>query len=353
MLLRTHNTEYMGVTVKKVAARLLTILVLLAILVGGTLAYLHRQQINDHFAAQRFVATSEIVQLTKSLQLTEAGHRVFWASEPTLDASQNFNSQCAQVTHSEDGHILGCYTGGRIHLFKVKDERLQGIVEVTAAHELLHASFSRLGDSERASFVRKLNGLYEELAPNDPELEQRMSVYSNLSTTAFANELHSVLGTEHRDLPDWLEQHYALWFDDREVILDFFDGYHLVFNELKQRASELEVAMTALRTDVELRSATYDENVSAFNAEWTAFIARNEAFEFSSDPDEFYRLRDDFYERRDALGEEMRGLNADIERYEAMRTELLALSELNHELEQQLDSDLAPPAPAPTGEVPA
>ena len=55
--------------------------------------------------------------------------------------------------------------------------------------------------------------------------------------------------------------------------------------------------------------------------------------------------------RRDALGAEMRGINADIERYEKMRGELMELSELNHELEQQLDSELAPPAPAPVETV--
>lgn len=343
--------EYMGGAVKKVAARTLTILLLLILLVGGTLAYLNRQQINDHFAAQRFEASAEIVQLTESLQLTEAGHRIFWASEPTLDASQNFNEQCAQVDHSEEGHILGCYTGGRIHLFEVTDERLNGIVEVTAAHEMLHAAFARLGDSERASLVKRLTQLYKELAPEDPELAERMSVYSNLSKTAFANELHSVLGTEQRDLPEWLEKHYSTWFQDRSVILDYFDGYHAVFNELKQRADQLETEMAALRADVEARSAAYDEAVTQFNSEWAVFVARNEAFEFSSSPDEFYRLRDDFYARRDSLGEQMRSLNSDIARYEEMRNELLALSELNHELEQQLDSDLAPPAPAPTGEV--
>ena len=341
----------MAASAKKITSRVLTCLLLIALLVGGVTAYLHRQQINDHFAAQRFEPSTQIVSLTTDLQLTEAGHRIFWASAPTLDASQNFNQQCANVDHSEDGHILGCYTSGRIHLFEITDERLDGIVEVTAAHELLHATFARLGDGDRSALVRKLNALYEELAPENPELEQRMSVYSGLSKTAFANELHSVLGTEQRELPDWLEQHYATWFEDRGAILDYFDNYHAIFNQLKQRATELETEMTALRSDVEARSAAYDAAVEQFNSEWASFVARNDAFEFASDPDEFYRLRDDFYARRDALGAEMRSLNADIDRYEQMRAELLELSELNHELERQLDSALAPPAPAPTGEV--
>lgn len=341
----------MGASAKRVTTRVLTTIILLAIVVAGVTAFMHRQQINDHFAAQRFEASVEIVDLTDRLQLTEAGHRIFWASEPTLDASQHFNEQCAQVDHSEEGHVLGCYSQGVIHLFAVTDERLNGIVEVTAAHELLHAAFARMGSDERSTFAKKLNKLYKELAKEDPVLEERMSVYSQLSPIAFANELHSVLGTEQRELPDWLEQHYAAWFEDRGLIVDFFDDYHAVFDQLKQRSEELQQEMAALREDVETRSAAYDQAVEAFNLEWAEFVRRNEAFEFSDDPDEFYRLRDGFYTRRDALGAEMRSLNADIDRYEQMRAELLELSELNHELEQQLDSELAPPAPAPTDAV--
>lgn len=341
----------MGASGKRVVARVLTTLVVLGVAAAAIAAFMFRQQINDHLAAQQFEPTSEIVELTERMQLTDAGHRVFWASEPTLDASQRFNKQCSNVEHTEEGHVLGCYSGSRIHLFEVTDERLDGIVEVTAAHELLHAVFARMGANERSSFAKKLNELYRELAPEDPVLEQRMSVYSGLSKIGFANELHSVLGTEYRELPDWLEQHYAAWFDDRGAILDFFESYHAIFDQLTQRADELQAEMAELRESVERRNEAYDAAVDAFNAEWDEFVRRNEAFEFADDPEEFYRLRDEFYARRDALGAEMRGINADIERYEEMRGELMELSELNHELEQQLDSELAPPAPAPVETV--
>lgn len=341
----------MGVSVKRKVARVLTTLLLVLISGGLVFAFMHKQEINDHFAAERFEASTEVLSLTDRLDLTEAGRRIFWASEPTLDASQLFNDRCAQVDHSEEGHILGCFAADRIHLFGVTDERLDGIVEVTAAHELLHAAFARMGDAERSSLAKKLNSLYAELAAEDPALEERMSVYSGLSKIGFANELHSVLGTEQRELPEWLDEHYATWFENRSLIVDYFDSYRVVFDELWLRSQQLQEEMSVLRADVEQRSAAYDAAVNSFNTEWNAFIARNEAFEFSDNPEEFYRLRDDFYARRDALGVEMRSLNDDITRYEEMRTELLALSELNNELEKQLDSALAPPAPAPTDAI--
>lgn len=337
----------MGAKTSRAIKRTLATLVAVALAAGGAYAFLNRQAINDHFAAQNFDASAEITDLTDQIELTSAGHRIFWATEPTLDASQNFNDRCAKVQHSEEGHILGCYTQDRIHLFNVTDERLDGIVEVTAAHELLHAAFARMSTQDRSALVNRLNDYYAKIEKQDAALAERMQVYRGLSKVGFANELHSVLGTERRELPEWLERHYAQWFEDRAVIIDYFDSYHAIFNELQARATELQEQLEALRSDIETRSATYSSEVERFNTEWNAFVARNNNFEFSDDPDEFYRIRESFYQRRDSLGSEMDRLNADIARYDEMRNELSTLSSLNQELEKQLDSNLAPPAPAP------
>lgn len=339
----------MAVSGGRIVGRIVTGAVLLVLLIGAVLAFQHRQEISDHFAAQRFTASAEITDLAASLQLTDAGTRIFFASSPTLDASQQFNAQCSQVDHSEEGHVLGCFTSGEIHLFKVTDERLNGIVEVTAAHELLHAAFSRLGTEERKDLSERLLATFEELSATDETLARRMDVYSGLSETAFANELHSVLGTEVRELPEWLEAHYAQWFRDRSVIVDYFDSYHHVFTELRERADQLQAQLEAMRADIEGRSAAYDAEVATFNSEWAAFIARNDAFEFSDDPAEFYAIRDGFESRRTVLNAQLASLNADIESYEALRVELQQLGELNTELQANLNSDLAPPATAPTG----
>ena len=340
--------EYMSVGLGRVIGRVITSLVVLALIAGAFFAYQNRQLISDHFAAQNFTPTAEIVELTARILPTSAGERVFLASEPTLDASQSFNDRCSQVDHSEEGHVLGCFSGGKIHLFKVTDERLSGIVEVTAAHELLHAAFSRLDASTRSELVQQLQTAFEELSATNPALSERMQVYQGLSGTAYANELHSVLGTEVRLLPPALEVHYAKWFEQRSVIVDFFDSYHYVFTELKERASRLQDELTAMRTDIEARSNSYDASVAQFNAEWELFLQRNEAFEFSDNPAQFYAIRNGFDVRRNALNEDLAGLNADIATYETLRIELQQLGELSTELQANLNSELAPPATTPT-----
>ncbi|WP_336659399.1 hypothetical protein [Leucobacter sp. USHLN153] len=312
-------------------------------------AMMHRQELKDRFATIGYEASPRIAELATDLDLTSAGHRIFLATHPTVDGSQHFNDQCADVDHSEEGHVLGCYTKDRIHLFDVRDERVSGIVEVTAAHELLHAAFARLGEGDRALLSARLRDVYDELAPNNPQLAERMEVYEHLSDAAFANELHSVLGTEVQELPDWLEQHYAQWFDDRGALVDAFDRYHTVFDDLQDQAEALEAEMTSLRKDVERRKAEYDEDVAQFNADASAFTKRLDAAEFADDPDGLAATSADLEARRDALEASLTDLHEDIDHYNELRDHLQSLSEVSAELDEQLDSELAPITTRPDG----
>lgn len=338
----------MGKQGRSALKRIVALLCVLALAGTAAFALSHRQEIRDHFAAMGFEPSARVVEITRTLRLTDSGRRVFFATHPTVDGSQNFNEQCSEVDHSERGHVLGCYTGERIHLFNVTDERVQGVVEVTAAHELLHASYSRLGEGDRAALAPRLRTAYEELAERDPRLRERMAVYEHLSEAAFANELHSVLGTEMRELPEWLEEHYAQWFEDRAALVDTFEAYHSVFVDLQRQAEALESEMATLRSDIEDRKAAYDDAVRGFNDDAAEFSARNDRYEFSEAPDEFARIRDELAQRREELERTLGELQADIDRYKNLGTQLKELGELSTELDQHLNSDLAPVTTRPT-----
>ncbi|WP_245907322.1 hypothetical protein [Leucobacter massiliensis] len=322
--------------------QLLAASVVLVLAAAVIVAVMHRQEIRDHFSGLGYEPTPRVEQLREDLSLTDAGDRIFLATRPTVDAGTEFNDRCAGVDHAEQGHVLGCYKEDRIHLFEVRDERIDGIVEVTAAHELLHAAYGRLGEGDRTALAERLRREYERLAEDDPELRERMSVYEHLSDGAFANELHSVLGTEVRELPPWLEEHFGRWLSDRDALVDRFVEYHSVFVALQDRADELQEEMSALREEVERRKADYDVAVDEFNAEANDFAARNGRAEFADDPEEFERIRSELDARRGELEEVLEGLQADIDRYNALREQLAALSEVSSELEQQLNSELAP-----------
>lgn len=333
----------MAKLVRRVVSRIVVALILLAILVAGAFAYLNRQVISDHFAAQGFEPSTEIATLVDRLPFTDAGRRIFLASEPTLEASQRFNEQCADVDHDEDSHVIGCFTAGRIHLFNIQDERLSGVVEATAAHELLHATFYRLEQVEKEHLSQKLRSLYDELAAEMPEVEARMAVYTHLPDMSFANELHSVFGTEVAVLPEWLEAHYAQWFSDRTLVVQMFEDYHAVFTELRVQVDELQAQLDALRVDVEGRSAAYEVAARQLQADVADFRARNEAYEFSGDEARFYAEQSVLMERSDALETEYFSITDAIAQYEELREELNRLGATSKELNELLNSDLAPP----------
>ncbi|UOQ58598.1 hypothetical protein MUN78_07175 [Leucobacter allii] len=329
------------------AKRVFGFAVFLAVVALVVCAVTQRQLISDQFAAMTFEPSARVVELVDELNLTDAGERTLLATRPTVDASQHFNDQCAGVDHSEQGHVLGCYTGDRIHLFGVTDPRVSGIVEVTAAHELLHAVYARLAEGDRMALAQRLRTEYDALAEHDDALRERMSIYEHLSDTAFANELHSVLGTEVRELPEWLEEHYATWFADRGALVDRFDAYHSVFVGLQREADALEEEMETLRADVENRKAEYDHEVTEYNAdaeELEAAVPASTAEQALLD-----RRRSTMTQRRADLDATRDALQIDIDRYNDLREQLTELSAISSELDRQLNSELAPVTTRPAG----
>lgn len=328
----------MGSTGRTFLRRLAWILVLILMLTGGVLAFQNQQTIRDHFDARNFQSSEAIDRVISHIHLTPTGQRIFLATHPEIQGSEVFNQHCRRSDHGGSGHLLGCFAGGSIHLFEVSDDRLNTVVEVTAVHELLHAVYSRLSQRERDSLAKRLTAFYEDRITTDPELEERMSVYTHLSASRFANELHSVLATEVRDLPVWLEDHYAQWLQDRSHILDLFHEYRDVFETVEQEATLLQAQLDEMYGLIEADSDAYSRAVERFNGEWQQFVKRNEAYEFSGKADEFNRLKTEFEGRRKQLDTWRLSLQENISEYEQLREKLAGLGDLSTELNRHIDS---------------
>ena len=334
-----------GILTRAAAAILAFVLIALVII-----AFAHRGTIRDHFLASTFEASEDVFTLTEGLHLTAAGERIFLASQPELGPPEDFNRWCSGVEHSEHSHVLGCFSHSEIYLFDVTDERLDGIVEVTAAHELLHAAYARMSPREQDELGTALNAEYERIVQASPRLAERMSVYDDLSSRAFTNELHSILGTEVMVLSDALEEHYAQWFQDRRQIVQLHERVSTVFSDLQARAHAVSDEMSQLRENIETRNAVYTVDVEQYNADADAFRARNDRYEFSDNFEEFNELRTELVDRHNALQLEHASLQSDTERYNSLRDELLELQEIGAELDRSLTSSLEPvdTTPAPS-----
>jgi hypothetical protein len=185
----------------------------------------------------------EIDDLATRTTMTEEAQAIFFATSPQLRARAGFTLSCPT---KERRQILGCYRNGKIFILRVDRPELAPVMEVTAAHEMLHAAYETLSRAER----RRISGLAAAFytASDDPELIDLVGRYPESDRL---NELHSLLATQVDDLPAELEQHYRQYFLDRSRVVAAHRASDLVFDRIEARHAQLlgEIHALAARID--------------------------------------------------------------------------------------------------------
>lgn len=260
-------------------------LMLLAVAAFG---WMQRDALFDAWRLRNYTPSAEIVALADTTTMNDKARRLFYVYQPSLDDRASFNTNCS---NSEQTIVLGCYIQHQgIYLYNVSDERLNGVIEVTAAHELLHAAYDRLSSKERAKIDQMTQQVAETIT--DERLKSTIENYRMKDPTIVPNELHSILATEVRELPSELETYYQKYFANRGKIVDLADSYKQAFNEredqvkridsqlvtLKQQIDELngslEVQQTELRSRLgDMQSKRNSGNVDAYNDAVPAYNA--------------------------------------------------------------------------------
>jgi len=274
----------------------------------------HGQRIADQIAVWNFEPTADISGYAQRSTMTEQGTFLFYASQPRVNSEDEFDAICS--SDEEGVGTLGCYlpASGAIHLYDITDERLDGMEEVIASHEMLHAAWARMGDAEK----RIISPLLEKQAAamsSDPAFVERMDFYARSEPGERLNELHSILGTEVAQLDPRLEQHYADLFDDRQQLVALFTASNQVFVDLENQATALVAELEALGAGIEADYASYTAGFDQLDADVDSFNARADAGDFSSQR-QFDRERDALMQRQadlDALYESISARDADYE----------------------------------------
>lgn len=220
-----------------------------------------RQLIVDVVRAAMYQPTDGVQRLANELELSWLGKTYFYASQPVFDTTSAASDWCAQSLE-ESSAVLGCYANGIIYIYDIDNAELQGVEEVTAAHELLHAVHERLSVSERAHVHALIEAEIDRLQ-DDSEFMQRMQPYQGLDVSTYADELYAVIGTEVSDISDELASHYAAYFGDRTTIVALHEGYKHVFTDVQAQA---EALVTEYNNTVTARNAL----VEAINSEYAA-----------------------------------------------------------------------------------
>lgn len=309
------------------------------VLIGAALAlWLNRQYVVDWLAFTQYSPTAAVRGIADRTTMNDTGTFYFFGAQPQIEAATTFNKTCARRESSTA--ILGCYTNSRIFVYDVTDKRLDGIKEVTAAHEMLHATYQRLSESERQRVNDWLEKEYQQLK-TDKDLTSRMAYYDKNEPGEKYNELHSIIGTEYGTISAELETYYARYFNDRRAVVQLHNGYATVFSHLEAQATALSTQLKTLGAAIEQDSASYNDAVKVLNKDIETFNGRASSGDFKSQA-AFDRERSALMNRANALDMQRQKINTDMTTYESLRTEYNQTAATSNELYKSMDSNLAP-----------
>ncbi len=258
-----------------------------------------RQNVFDWRKLHGYQAPAAISNLATDDTMTPQTRRIFYVNHPGVEDKTTFTKSCPN-NGGEKTVVLGCYHSNQqgIFLLNVTDARLNGVEQVTAAHELLHAAYDRLSSRER-NYVNGLLMNYYQHDLHDPRLLSTIAEYKKTEPNDWVNEMHSVFGTEVASLPAPLETYYKRYFTDRQKIAAYAAQYEGAFASRQQKVAVDDAQLTtwkaqissdekALQTDqqdisaaqshlVELRSSgqidAYNAAVPAYNAQVDTYNA--------------------------------------------------------------------------------
>jgi hypothetical protein len=306
-------------------ALLLGILVTAAVVLGTVWVLGNQQRIIDQFAVWGYEPDAAISGYADRAELTDEGRFLFYASRPQVEPEAAFDEVCTSGT--EGFGILGCYLPDdrRIYLYDVTDDRLDGLEEVVASHEMLHAAWDRMSDDEHAALAPLLEAAADRLS-DDADFAATMEFYAENEPGQRLNELHSILGTEFADLGPELEAHYAQYLADRAVIVALHDRTNAVFVDQQNRAAALVAQMDALATSIDGDYATYSAGYAALNDAVADFNARADRGDFGSQ-NQFDAERNALIARRAELDASYAAIQDRLAEYDQLVLDLKALNE--------------------------
>lgn len=268
------------------------IVVVILLLAAPMAVWTQRWNLYDYWRLRGYEAPAAVAQLAADTTMNDAGRRLFYVYHPELKDKTTFSARC---NSSERTIVLGCYVSGTgIYLYTVSDERLLGIMQVTAAHETLHAAYDRLSGKEKERIDTLVQEAYAKITSQ--RIHDTVEDYRK-NGADIANELHSILGTEVRDLPPELEKYYQRYFTNRLKVVEYSEKYEHAFTERKQKIENYDKQLESLKQQIESLEGELEsreqqlqsersrldgliaaKNIEAYNAGVTGFNAQVSAY---------------------------------------------------------------------------
>ena len=241
------------------------LLVLLGLVFLFVWVFVSRQDILDWARLRGYTPSAQITSVNDSIGLTPLGQKLLYVNRPAVYTSRtDFAAQCP--VDMEKTIVLGCYiTGDRgIFLFEPSDARLAGVVETTAAHEMLHAAYERLPSEEKSRIDALLTNYYE-TGLTDERIKKTIASYEQADAD-IPNEMHSIFGTEVAELPAELETYYQRYFSNRKLVLQQLARYQDEFTRREAQVASYDAQLKAQKGQIESLETALKANLARLNS---------------------------------------------------------------------------------------
>jgi thiol-disulfide isomerase/thioredoxin len=229
---------------------LVTLMGLLVVVASIGLVYINRYNITDYIILRGYNPPTEISALANDNTFNELSKKLFYVNKPQVLDRSSFSDKCKET---EQTIVLGCYTGVNIYIFKVDDPKLEGVEQVTAAHEMLHVAYGRLSPSERKRIDKLVETSYKKI--NDPRITALADSYDKQQPGSVPNELHSILATEVNDIDPELEAYYSRYFNDRSKVVAYANNYQKVFDDINLQVKKYDGDLALRKAEIERRES--------------------------------------------------------------------------------------------------
>jgi len=255
-------------------ASLVTTLLLVGVF---ALVWTHRNALYDWARLRDYTPPLAVVSLADQTTMTASSRRLFYVNRPEIQSRDAFNTSCPN-NGGEQTIILGCYhdheTG--IFVYDVTDAQLNGVQQVTAAHEMLHGAYERLSTGERSKVDAMLQDFYTN-GLQDKRVKDTIDAYRKTEPNDLVNEMHSIFGTEVANLPPGLEAYYTQYFTNRQQVVAFATQYQQAFTGREAQIAQYDAQLKSLKADIEQKENDLKNQGDELNSTRTQVERSNDA----------------------------------------------------------------------------
>jgi uncharacterized protein YoxC len=291
--------------------------------------FLFWRDIYDWWRLRSYNPTAEIEAIVKKTDMTDDAKKYFYVAHPQITNQSTFNDKCRQGNLQEFSIILGCYISyDGIYVYRVDEKQLDGVIEVTSAHEMLHAAYERLGSNDKQEVNEMLASAYKKVT--DERIRETIEQYRKNDPNSVLNELHSILATEVDNLPSGLESYYKKYFNDRSVIVGISKDYEKEFSTRRNSAEQIQKQLKWLKAQIDEKQSNLKSRQASLQSEkqqMDQLLASGQTGQYNQMVDGF----NNSVERYNELVQEVRTIidryNQLVEQYQKLSTELNNLYE--------------------------